>query len=72
MPTSDIAFARFVAGLMMHVAMTTELKEAMAKMKYPLNHYWRFNAYKTAFMTGLMQCTSIVLVTLLNYYVIIA
>ena len=42
LPSSDIAFARFIAGIMMHVAMTNELKEGMAKMKYSLNHFWRF------------------------------
>ena len=56
----------------MHVAMTTELKEGMAKMKYSLNHFWRFESPYLAFMTGLLQTTSIALVTLLNYYVIIA
>ena len=72
MPTSDIAFARFIAGIMMHVAMTNELKEGMAKMKYSLNHYWRFYNYKIAFTTGLLQTMTIVLITILNYYVIIA
>ena len=36
--TSDVAFARFIAGIMMHVAMTNELKEGMAKIKFTLNH----------------------------------
>lgn len=54
MPSSDIAFARFIAGIMMHVAMTTELKQGMAKMKYALNHYWRFSNYKIAFATGFL------------------
>ena len=56
---------------MMHVAMTKELKEGMAKMKYSLNHYWRFDYYWIAFLTGLMQTSVIILVSLLNYYVII-
>ena len=29
----DVAFSRFIAGIMMHVAMTTELKQGMAKKK---------------------------------------
>lgn len=72
MPKADIAFARFVAGIMMHVAMITEMKEGMSKMKYALNHFWRFTNYKTAFMAGLLQTITIVLISILNYYVIIA
>ena len=38
MPTLSVAFSRFIAGIMMHVAMTNELKEGMAKIKFTLNH----------------------------------
>ena len=72
LPTNEIAFARFISAIMMHVAMTNELKEGMAKMKFSLNHSWRFNHSKIAFLTGFLQTSEVVLVTLLNYYVIIA
>jgi len=57
---------------MMHVAMTTELKDGMAKMKFVVNHYWRFESPYIAFFTGFGQALMIVLVTSLNYIVIIA
>ena len=55
----------------MHVAMTNELKEGMAKMKFPLNHDWRFSHPYTAYICGLLQTSMIVLVTMLNYLVIV-
>ena len=38
----DVTFARFIAGIMMHVAMTSELKQGIGKMKFVVNHFWRF------------------------------
>lgn len=57
---------------MMHVAMMSELNEGMAKMKYCVNHSYRFRHGPLAFLVGLAQVFSVVLITLLNYYVIIA
>lgn len=37
-PTLDLAFVRFITGIIMHIAMTDEIKLGMAKMKYALNH----------------------------------
>ena len=70
--STDVNFARFIAGIMMHVAMTAELKMGIAKMKFVVNHMWRFEHPVTAFMTGFAQAWMIVLVTLLNYIVITA
>jgi hypothetical protein len=56
---------------MMHVAMTHELKDGLAKMKFVVNHYWRFESPNIAFFTGYCQAFVIVLVTALNYIVII-
>ena len=55
----------------MHVAMTNELKEGMAKIKFTLNHSWRFSHPYTAVYCGLLQTSMIVLVTMLNYLVIV-
>ncbi len=72
MPTYKVAFARYIAGLMMHIAMINEIKEGFGKMKFALNHFWRFDLVSLAFLVGFLQATMVVLVTLLNYYVIIA
>lgn len=72
MPTYEVAFARYIAGLMMHIAMMGELKEGMGKMKFALNHHWRFRFVGLAVTVGFLQSFMIVLVTCLNYYVIIA
>ena len=69
--TPDVAFARFIAGIMMHVAMTNELKEGLTKIKFTLNHEWRFSHPYIAVYCGLLQTIMIVLVTMLNYLVIV-
>ena len=53
--TPDVAFARFIAGIMMHVAMTNELKEGLTKIKFTLNHEWRFSHPYIAVYCGLLQ-----------------
>mgnify|MGYP001626747553 CR=1 FL=1 len=72
MPTFEVAFSRYIAGLMMHIAMINELKEGFGKMKFALNHFWRFDLVFLAFLVGFLQGIMVVGVTLLNYYVIIA
>ena len=68
----DVTFARFVAGIMMHVAMVTELKQAMEKMKFVVNHEWLFRHPYIAFLSSFAQAWIVILVTALNYIVIIA
>lgn len=69
--TFEVAFTRFGAGLMMHITMLPELRSAIAKMKFAVNHYWRFSHPGVAFFTGFAQGIMVVLVTIVNYYVII-
>ena len=42
----------------------------MEKMKYVLNHPWKFDCVFQAWLAGLMQCSVIIVVTLLNYFTI--
>ena len=42
-PSMFIAFTRMMAGLFMQIHMSKELKEGMDKMKYVLNHPWKFD-----------------------------
>ena len=50
------------------------MKEGMTKMKFALNHSFKFdrNRYGVAFFAGLLQSVMVILVTCLNYYIIIA
>lgn len=61
-----------MAGLFMQIFMSKELKEGLEKMKYVLNHSWKFDNVFWAFLAGFCQTTTIILVTMLNYYAIIA
>ena len=48
------------------------MKEGMAKMKFALNHSFKFDRLYIAFFAGLLQSVMVILVTCLNYYIIIA
>ena len=71
MPTAELAAARFIAGFMMHIAMMRELEQGLQKIKFSLNNAWRIEKRILAFMTGLLQTSVVVLVTLIGYIVII-
>ena len=43
----------------------------MLIMKYATNHPWKFQKYKTAFLAGILQSTSAMVITLVNYAVIL-
>lgn len=52
-PELTIAFTRFVTSVMMNVALTQEIKMGMAKMKFALNHQYKFRRWRYAYLTGL-------------------
>ena len=66
-----MAFARFITGISMHVVLTKDLKMGMAKMKFALNHKWKFMRWRFAYMAGLAQAIITVLVAVISYFVII-
>ena len=70
-PVVGTAFARFITGIMMHVNMNTELKHGMEKMKFALNHKWKFSYWQIAYFCGFCQVLIVVLVTVINYFIII-
>ena len=70
-PTRAVAFTRVMAGMVMQVKMTKELKQGLDKMKFANNHSWKFKRPGFAFIAGLCQASIIMFVTLLNYYTII-
>lgn len=70
-PLLTTAFTRFLAGLIMQVKMSKELKEGLTKMKYCLNHTWKFQKPIQAFLAGLLQTSMIMFVVILNYFAIL-
>mmetsp|Transcript_3334 Transcript_3334/g.4452 ORF Transcript_3334/g.4452 Transcript_3334/m.4452 type:complete len:201 (+) Transcript_3334:828-1430(+) len=71
-PTYEVACARYIAGVMMHIAMMNELHEGLQKIKFALNHSWRIENNSLALFAGMLQTSAMVLVSLVSYYVIIA
>ena len=43
----------------------------MNKMKFAVNHWWKFNNYRVAFYAGLLQTTTIMYVEIVNITVIL-
>ena len=52
-PQLGVAFARFITGIIMHITMNTEMRQSMDKMKFALNHKWKFTLWHFAFLSGL-------------------
>lgn len=48
-----MAIARFIAGIAMHVNTAAEISNGMKKMKFALNHKWKFSRWRYAYMAGL-------------------
>ena len=43
-PNFYVSFTRVIAGLVLQVVLARELNEGLIKMKYSLNHSWKFDA----------------------------
>ena len=52
-PSLALGLARFITGLAMHTKMTKEIGDGMNKMKYAINHKWKFSRWRYAFLSGL-------------------
>lgn len=70
-PSRAVAFTRLMAGMIMQVTMSVELKQGLEKMKFAINHPWKFDKVGFAFLAGFCQATVIMVVTFLNYFTII-
>ena len=60
-----------MAGIIMHTRMSEEFTQGLQKMKYSLNHPWKFETPKNAFFAGMLQTLVLIMVTFCNYFVII-
>ena len=70
-PDLSKAVARVITGIAMHVQMTTELTMGMNKMKFALNHKWKFSRWRHAYFAGLGQVIITLLVAVISYFVIV-
>lgn len=63
--------ARFICGIVMHVSLQGDLMMGMKMMKYSVNHTWKFTSWQQAFLAGLLQTVTVVLVELVNLIAIL-
>ena len=49
-----IVFSRFMCGIVLHVSLSGEMKQGLVNMKYAVNHSWKFNNYRVAWLCGFM------------------
>ena len=71
MPTLSLGLSRFITGLAMHTKMTKEIGDGMNKMKFALNHKWKFSRWRYAYLAGLGQALIGYFVAVISYFVII-
>ena len=69
-PSIDIGFTRFIAGMVMHVIVSESIQNGLKKMKYAANHWWKFSNPRLAWLAGFLQVTSTVVIGIINYCVI--
>ena len=55
----------------MQMDLNGEMYNGMEIMKYATNHSWKFRKYKSAFAAGFLQASSAMIITLVNYAVIL-
>jgi len=60
-----------MTGIIMHINMNNDIKLGMGKMKYALNHKWKFERWELAFFSGFCQMVIVIFVTLICYSLII-
>ena len=68
----ELAFTRLMAGIIMHTRMAEEFNSGLNKMKFALNHPWKFDSCWQAWVAGFLQTMILILVSVCNYLVIIS
>lgn len=69
-PPLKIGFSRFIASMVMHVMVSSEINNGLLMMKYAANHWWKFDHPWWAWLSGFFQVTALVLIAVVNYFVI--
>ena len=55
----------------MHVLMSEEMSMGMNKMKFAINHKWKFSRWRYAYIAGLFQVIITLSVAVICYFVIV-
>ena len=71
-PPLKTGFTRFIASMVMHVLVSSEINNGLSMMKYAANHWWKFDHAGWAWLSGLLQVTALVFIAAVNYCVIAA
>ena len=66
-----ILFARFICATILHLSLIDEVYAGLDMMKYSLNQFYMFDSYLTAWIVGLLQCSIVIMVELVNICVIL-
>lgn len=64
--SSSIVLTRLVCAVFLHIILASEVKQGFNMMKYANNHWWLFDSWSAAYVTGLMQMLIVVLLELIN------
>lgn len=67
-----IFFCRFICAIILHLSLSEETATGLNKMKYAVNHYYKFQNYKQAYFVGLMQFTQVQFVEIVNIFQIMS
>ena len=65
-------FSRFICTSILHLSLIDELTVALEMMKYCLNHPYKFNDYRAAFMSAFLQALSVLMIELASMGIICA
>jgi len=53
-PDVTLGFTKFIAGMIMHVSVNTDMMNALKMMKYASNHWWKFSNPRAAWLAGFL------------------
>jgi hypothetical protein len=65
-PNFWVIISRFICAIVLHMQLQDELKQGMGKMKFAINHAYKFKNFSIAFMAGFMQSSMIIAVEFIN------
>ena len=63
---------RLMCAIFLHVILNAEIKQGFAMMKFANNHWWLFDSWMIAYVTGFVQMLIVVLLELINILVLAA
>ena len=66
-----IVLTRFICGLVFHIYLQADFRQAYKNMKYAMNHPWKFERPVLAFFVGFMQAFVVFVIELINYVLVV-